>query len=161
MCECVGVCGRGGGSGCRVENHHHHPHYIIFIIMTCILARVLARGTPTHYTKPSTRCYHTMSAHMDNLNEQDPPNLLICSICNNVQMVPPPSNPSNTVRFCLAEGPPLKCERCCSCQACTYACTLKFIATLTYDEMMALAVEKYVSTSGDEFDFYCSKDFEE
>jgi hypothetical protein len=42
---------------------------------------------------------------------------MTCVICNIRQQNPPPKD-SVVKRFCLKEGPPAKCEVCCSCEHC-------------------------------------------
>ena len=43
---------------------------------------------------------------------------LTCNICRYRQWLSLPSNSEHYRRFCLAECPPAKCERCCSCVRC-------------------------------------------
>ena len=99
----------------------------------------------------------TMSAHMYNLNAPEPENILICSICYNFQEVPPPSN-SVKVRFCLMDWPYLKCEACCRCRICKYACWVKLLDTFAYGFMMNLAVHNYLNLLDDDFEGACSID---
>ncbi len=40
-----------------------------------------------------------------------------CIVCDCRQQFPPPKD-SVVKRFCLKEGPPAKCEVCCSCEHC-------------------------------------------
>ena len=101
-----------------------------------------------------------MSAHMDNLNEPEPENILICGMCYNPQEAPPPSN-SVKVRFCSAEGPPLKREACCSCRICRYACWIKLLDTFAYEFMMNLAVNNFINMHDDDFAGACSIDLDD
>ena len=45
-------------------------------------------------------------------------NSLQCDVCGVIQVVPPSRDSFIILRFCVREGPPCKCERCCMCMRC-------------------------------------------
>ena len=123
-----------------------------------------------------------MSAHMYNLNEEDPVsdvvvppvdniehivvppvhNIIVCNACGLAQQCPPPSN-SVKIRFCLAEWPARKCDACCSCHTCkVYVSARRYELMMLrrYELMMQEAVDRYMELPVGFFDMYSSMDLE-
>ena len=96
----MGVAEGGGRGSSPLQSFH-----ILVRRLFCSsqLRQTIQKPKPVHahYTK------RTMAA-----------NQMICGVCGIIQAAPPPREDFIILSFCVGEGLPCKCERCCMCIKC-------------------------------------------
>ena len=77
---------------------------------------------------PATASAATPNAATPQPPQSPPPNVMICFVCG-VQQEAPARN-DQPIRFCVRDGPPARCENCCTCEQCTEGVRIRIEASV-------------------------------
>ena len=105
------------------HHHHHRDHYFLkpHLQPQTGLSLSLVSIFPPVASMASILHSSGLSTTVVELHPLVNPNMRMyvqCSICGIRQWANLPSDSAHRKRFCVAEGPPARCERCCRCFIC-------------------------------------------